>query len=75
MLTSLQTHTVSDQTDLVACTHHCDVSCADTKFLLSQGITKEEFHAMTSFTSWAVDADHSSELADMPFSATNIGNM
>ncbi|XP_072993133.1 tRNA:m(4)X modification enzyme TRM13 isoform X11 [Typha latifolia] len=31
------------------------------KFLSNLGITKEEFHAMTWFSSWAVDGDHSSE--------------
>lgn len=29
------------------------------------GITKEEFHAITWFTSWAVDADHGSDLSDV----------
>lgn len=66
---------VSNQTALVACPHCCYFACADKKFLLSLGITKEEFHAMTWFTSWAVDADHSSEHADMLFNATNIGTL
>ncbi|XP_042402531.1 tRNA:m(4)X modification enzyme TRM13-like isoform X1 [Zingiber officinale] len=62
---------------LATCCHHlCQWKhYANTKFLLSLGITKEEFHAMTWFTSWAVDADHSSELADMPFNATNISTI
>ncbi|KAG1326120.1 tRNA:m(4)X modification enzyme TRM13 [Cocos nucifera] len=38
---------------------------ADTKFLMDLGITKEDFHAMTWFSSWAVDADHSYELSNM----------
>ncbi|KAJ6710662.1 TRNA:M(4)X MODIFICATION ENZYME TRM13-like protein [Salix koriyanagi] len=29
------------------------------------GITKEQFHAITWFTSWAVDADHGSDLSDI----------
>nr|CAD1821890.1 unnamed protein product [Ananas comosus var. bracteatus] len=37
----------------------------DTKFLSNMGITKEEFHAMTWFSSWAVDGDHSCELPDV----------
>ncbi|URE02480.1 U11-48K-like CHHC zinc finger [Musa troglodytarum] len=46
-----------------------------TKFLLSLGITEEEFHAMTWFTSWAVDADHSSELSDLSHQETNLSTM
>ncbi|KAL9385146.1 hypothetical protein Peur_022156 [Populus x canadensis] len=30
----------------------------DRKFMSESGITREQFHAMTWFTSWAVDADH-----------------
>uniref|UniRef100_A0A2P2J6G3 tRNA:m(4)X modification enzyme TRM13 n=1 Tax=Rhizophora mucronata TaxID=61149 RepID=A0A2P2J6G3_RHIMU len=33
--------------------------------MLNLGITKEEFHAITWFTSWAVDADHGSDLSDV----------
>lgn len=33
---------------------------ADKSFLSELGITEEEFHAMTWFSSWAVDSDHSS---------------
>ncbi|XP_065033930.1 tRNA:m(4)X modification enzyme TRM13 isoform X4 [Musa acuminata AAA Group] len=47
----------------------------DTKFLLSLGITEEEFHAMTWFTSWAVDADHSSELSDVSHQETNLSTI
>jgi hypothetical protein len=32
----------------------------DKSFLSGLGITEEEFHAMTWFSSWAVDGDHSS---------------
>ncbi|KAF2325030.1 hypothetical protein GH714_022344 [Hevea brasiliensis] len=35
----------------------------DKKFIVDLGITKEEFHAITWFTSWAVDADHGSDLS------------
>jgi hypothetical protein len=38
---------------------------ADRKFMSESGITKEQFHAMTWFTSWAVDADHGSDLCDI----------
>lgn len=33
-------------------------------FFSSLGMTKDEFHAITWFTSWAVDADHGSDVAD-----------
>ena len=38
---------------------------ADKKYLLELGITKEVFHAITWFTSWAVDADHGANLRDV----------
>ena len=38
---------------------------ADKNYLSHLGITKEEFHAITWFTSWAVDADHSSDLPEV----------
>lgn len=44
---------------------HSFYRIADTKFLSNMGITKEEFHAMTWFSSWAVDGDHSCELPDV----------
>jgi tRNA:m4X modification enzyme len=34
---------------------------ADKAFLSGLGIAEEEFHAMTWFSSWAVDGDHSSQ--------------
>lgn len=37
----------------------------DKKYLTSLGISKKEFHAITWFTSWAVDADHGSNLSDV----------
>ncbi|KAK9266716.1 hypothetical protein L1049_007369 [Liquidambar formosana] len=36
----------------------------DKRYLSSMGINKEDFHAITWFTSWAVDADHGSDLPD-----------
>ncbi|KAJ4844780.1 hypothetical protein Tsubulata_003493 [Turnera subulata] len=35
------------------------------KFMSELEITKEQFHAITWFTSWAVDADHSSDVSDI----------
>ncbi|PON88758.1 S-adenosyl-L-methionine-dependent methyltransferase [Trema orientale] len=45
----------------------CETFCraTDKKYFASLGITKEEFHAITWFTSWAVDADHGSDLSDV----------
>ncbi|OAY62550.1 tRNA:m(4)X modification enzyme TRM, partial [Ananas comosus] len=52
---------------LATCCHHlCQWKhYTNTKFLSNMGITKEEFHAMTWFSSWAVDGDHSCELPDV----------
>ncbi|CAN1289786.1 Probable E3 ubiquitin-protein ligase RHC1A [Linum perenne] len=36
----------------------------DKEFMFSLGISKEEFHAITWFTSWAVDGDHGAEVSD-----------
>ncbi|XP_066349794.1 tRNA:m(4)X modification enzyme TRM13-like [Miscanthus floridulus] len=46
---------------LATCCHHlCQWKHYTNKsFLLGLGITEEEFHAMTWFSSWAVDGDHS----------------
>ncbi|WOL15556.1 hypothetical protein Cni_G24337 [Canna indica] len=62
---------------LATCCHHlCQWKYyTNTKFLLSLGITKEEFHAMTWFSSWAVDADHTSELSDMPYQSTSLSSI
>lgn len=38
---------------------------SDKRFLSDIGINKEEFHAMTWFSSWAVDSDHSSDNPSM----------
>ncbi|CAN1841866.1 hypothetical protein LINPERHAP1_LOCUS36659 [Linum perenne] len=37
---------------------------ADKELMLSLGISKEEFHAITCFTSWAVNGDHGAEVSD-----------
>ncbi|XP_004288338.1 PREDICTED: tRNA guanosine-2'-O-methyltransferase TRM13 homolog [Fragaria vesca subsp. vesca] len=37
----------------------------DKKYILDLGITKEEFHVIIWFTSWAVDADHGTDLPDV----------
>lgn len=51
---------------IATCCHHlCQWKHYINKsYLSSLGISKEEFHAMTWFTSWAVDADHSSDLSE-----------
>ncbi|KAM0951239.1 putative tRNA:m(4)X modification enzyme [Dioscorea sansibarensis] len=51
---------------LATCCHHlCQWKHYINKDLLSKlGITEPVFHAITWFSSWAVDADHSSELSD-----------
>ncbi|XP_022757753.1 tRNA:m(4)X modification enzyme TRM13 homolog [Durio zibethinus] len=52
---------------IATCCHHlCQWKhYINKKYLTRLGITKEEFHAMTWFTSWAVDADHGSDLSDV----------
>ncbi|CAK7348513.1 unnamed protein product [Dovyalis caffra] len=52
---------------IATCCHHlCQWKhYTNRKFMSNLGITKEQFHAMTWFTSWAVDADHSSDLSDI----------
>uniref|UniRef100_A0A0E0D956 tRNA:m(4)X modification enzyme TRM13 n=1 Tax=Oryza meridionalis TaxID=40149 RepID=A0A0E0D956_9ORYZ len=47
---------------LATCCHHlCQWNhYANKTFLSGLGITEEDFHAMTWFSSWAVDGDHSS---------------
>ncbi|KAI4986348.1 hypothetical protein ZWY2020_018978 [Hordeum vulgare] len=48
---------------LATCCHHlCQWKhYANKSFLSGLGIAEEEFHAMTWFSSWAVDGDHSSQ--------------
>lgn len=48
---------------------------ADKKYLSSLGIAKEEFHAISWFTSWAVDADHGSDDFDVTDSTLNLESM
>ncbi|XP_027361419.1 tRNA:m(4)X modification enzyme TRM13 isoform X2 [Abrus precatorius] len=43
--------------------HLCGAA-TDKRFFLDLGLTKEEFNAITWFTSWAVDATHDSDLPD-----------
>ncbi|WRX08180.1 Methyltransferase TRM13 - like 1 [Theobroma cacao] len=49
----------------VAIGKHLCGPATDKKYLTHLGISKEEFHAITWFTSWAVDADHGSDLSDV----------
>ncbi|XP_010276530.1 PREDICTED: tRNA:m(4)X modification enzyme TRM13 homolog [Nelumbo nucifera] len=51
---------------IATCCHHlCQWKhYINKRYLSNLGITKEEFHAITWFTSWAVDADHGSDLSD-----------
>ncbi|EOX95394.1 Methyltransferases isoform 1 [Theobroma cacao] len=52
---------------VATCCHHlCQWKhYINKKYLTHLGISKEEFHAITWFTSWAVDADHGSDLSDV----------
>ncbi|CAA0393112.1 unnamed protein product [Arabidopsis thaliana] len=49
---------------IATCCHHLSQwkSYINKEYILSLGISKDEFHTMTSFTSWAVDDDHGSKL-------------
>ncbi|XP_058076902.1 uncharacterized protein LOC131225390 [Magnolia sinica] len=62
---------------LAACCHHlCQWKhYINKKFLSDMGITKEDFHAMTWFTSWAVDADHGSDLSDVVNQGLHLHNI
>ncbi|XP_030454974.2 uncharacterized protein LOC115676241 [Syzygium oleosum] len=52
---------------IATCCHHiCQWKhYINKKYFSNLGIKKEEFHAITWFTSWAVDADHGSDLSDV----------
>lgn len=52
---------------IATCCHHlCQWKhYANKKYMTSLGLSREEFHAITWFTSWAVDADHSSDLSEV----------
>ncbi|XP_023547814.1 tRNA:m(4)X modification enzyme TRM13 homolog [Cucurbita pepo subsp. pepo] len=51
---------------IATCCHHlCQWKhYTNKRYLLELGITKEEFLAITWFTSWAVDANHSEDISD-----------
>jgi tRNA:m4X modification enzyme len=51
----------------------CDL--VDKKFFLDLGMTKEEFHAVTWFTSWAVDANHDSDFPDTTDCVSHLQSM
>ncbi|KAK9723693.1 hypothetical protein RND81_05G018400 [Saponaria officinalis] len=59
---------------VATCCHHlCQWNhYTNRRYLMELGITKEEFHAMTWFTSWAVDADHGSNLTDDGFLQSHV---
>nr|XP_011467051.1 PREDICTED: tRNA:m(4)X modification enzyme TRM13 homolog [Fragaria vesca subsp. vesca]XP_011467056.1 PREDICTED: tRNA:m(4)X modification enzyme TRM13 homolog [Fragaria vesca subsp. vesca]XP_011467060.1 PREDICTED: tRNA:m(4)X modification enzyme TRM13 homolog [Fragaria vesca subsp. vesca]XP_011467065.1 PREDICTED: tRNA:m(4)X modification enzyme TRM13 homolog [Fragaria vesca subsp. vesca] len=52
---------------IATCCHHlCQWKhYINKKYILDLGITKEEFHVIIWFTSWAVDADHGTDLPDV----------
>ncbi|KAI3833293.1 hypothetical protein MKW98_006392 [Papaver atlanticum] len=52
---------------IATCCHHlCQYKQYINKSYLSDlGIKKDDFHAITWFTSWAIDADHGSDLSDL----------
>ncbi|CAK9310213.1 unnamed protein product [Citrullus colocynthis] len=52
---------------IATCCHHlCQWKhYTNKRYLLELGITKEEFLAITWFTSWAVDANHSEDISDV----------
>ncbi|XP_074316010.1 uncharacterized protein LOC141652443 [Silene latifolia] len=54
---------------VATCCHHlCQWKhYTNRSYLMKLGITKDDFHAITWFTSWAVDADHGSTLSDDGF--------
>ncbi|CAI0469794.1 unnamed protein product [Linum tenue] len=51
---------------IATCCHHlCQWKhYINKEFMLGLGISKEEFNAITWFTSWAVDGDHGAEVSD-----------
>lgn len=51
---------------IATCCHHlCQWQhYINNRYFSDLGFTKEDFHAITWFTSWAVDADHGSDLPD-----------
>ncbi|XP_038897016.1 tRNA:m(4)X modification enzyme TRM13 homolog isoform X1 [Benincasa hispida] len=59
---------------IATCCHHlCQWKhYTNKRYLLELGITKEEFLAITWFTSWAVDASHSEDISDVSDSKTYL---
>ncbi|KAI9099003.1 hypothetical protein K1719_024770 [Acacia pycnantha] len=59
---------------IATCCHHlCQWKhYTNKKYFLDLGITKDQFHAITWFTSWAVDANHGSEISDNTDCASNL---
>ncbi|KAG6433395.1 hypothetical protein SASPL_105008 [Salvia splendens] len=55
---------------IATCCHHlCQwKSYISKKYVSDMGFTKDDFHAITWFTSWAVDADHGSDFPVIDFS-------
>lgn len=62
---------------IATCCHHlCQWKhYINKKYFLNLGIKKEEFHAITWFTSWAVDADHGSDLSDVKDPRSHLPNI
>ncbi|KAI4331888.1 hypothetical protein L6164_016838 [Bauhinia variegata] len=62
---------------IATCCHHlCQWKhYINKKFFLNLGMTKEDFHAITWFTSWAVDANHDSDLADIANCRSHLQSM
>lgn len=56
---------------IATCCHHlCQwKSYISKKYISDMGFTKEDFHAISWFTSWAVDADHGSDFPVVDLSA------
>ncbi|KAG9144362.1 hypothetical protein Leryth_024502 [Lithospermum erythrorhizon] len=56
---------------LATCCHHlCQWKhYINKKYMLNLGISKEEFNALSWFTSWAVDADHCSKLSEIDYTS------
>nr|XP_016512553.1 PREDICTED: tRNA:m(4)X modification enzyme TRM13 homolog [Nicotiana tabacum] len=55
---------------IATCCHHlCQWKhYINKQYMLNSGISKDDFNAMTWFTSWAVDADHGSDLSGTDWS-------
>ncbi|MCH84320.1 tRNA guanosine-2'-O-methyltransferase TRM13-like protein, partial [Trifolium medium] len=62
---------------IATCCHHlCQWKhYTNKKFFLDLGMAKEEFHAVTWFTSWAVDANHDSDFPDTTDCVSHLQSM